>query len=149
MGTLLFVTGKLAEPALRRTVAELSERFGFRSDVAVLPITVVALAPTDWIARHLTPPTDVDRVVIPGLCSGELDVLSAAWPGVDIRRGPKDLLDLPDFFGLPQTRPEGYGDFDIEILAEINHAPRLPLAEILAKARQARADGADVIDLGW
>jgi dihydropteroate synthase-like protein len=148
MGTLLFVTGKLAEPALRRTVAGLSERFGFRSDVAVLPITVVALAPTEWIARHLTPPSGVDRVVIPGLCSGELAVLSDAWPGIDIRRGPKDLLDLPDFFGLPQTRPDGYGEHDIEILAEINHAPRLPFVEILAKARQACADGADVIDLG-
>ena len=148
MGTLLFVTGKLAEPALRRTVAGLSERFGFHSDVAVLPITVIALAPTDWIARHLKPPSGVDRVVIPGLCSGELGVLSAAWPGIDVQRGPKDLLDLPDFFGMPQTQPAGYGEHDIEILAEINHAPRLSLAEILAKARQARADGADVIDLG-
>ncbi|HEX3314393.1 MAG TPA: DUF6513 domain-containing protein [Gemmataceae bacterium] len=148
MGTLLFVTGKLAEPALRRTVAGLSERFGFRSDVAVLPITVVALAPTDWIARHLTPPSGVDRVVIPGLCSGELDVLAAAWPGIDVQRGPKDFLDLPDFFGMPHLHPDGYGDHDIEILAEINHAPRLTLADILARAQKARADGADVIDLG-
>ena len=41
-----------------------------------------------------------------------------------------------------------YGGYDIEILAEINHAPRLTLAEILAEADRLRADGADVIDVG-
>src|SRR5262245_22098779 len=41
---LLFVTGKLAEPALRRTLRDLSDRAGFDHSVAVLPITVVALA---------------------------------------------------------------------------------------------------------
>ncbi len=35
-----------------------------------------------------------------------------------------------------------------EILAEINHAPRLPLAEILAQAEALRRDGADLIDVG-
>src|SRR5262249_24592680 len=41
-----------------------------------------------------------------------------------------------------------YGAYDIAILAEINHAPRVPPAELLARAKQAHADGADVIDLG-
>jgi dihydropteroate synthase-like protein len=148
MSHLLFVTGKLAEPALRRTVGEVAAQVGFPFSVAVLPITVVALAPTEWIARHLTPPTDVDRVVIPGLCIGELDVFATAWPGVKVERGPKDLRDLPDYFGRGQGRPADYGSYDIAILAEINHAPRLPLAEILTQARRMRADGADLIDLG-
>ena len=52
---LLFVTGKLAEPALRRVLAELAPR-RLRASVAVLPITVAALATTPWIARHLTRP---------------------------------------------------------------------------------------------
>jgi dihydropteroate synthase-like protein len=56
------------------------------------------------------------------------------------------LRDLPDYFGA-QTSAE-YGAYDIEILAEINHAPRMARDEILAKARKARADGADDIDLG-
>jgi dihydropteroate synthase-like protein len=36
----------------------------------------------------------------------------------------------------------------MEILAEINHAPRLTLTEILAAARELAAAGADVIDVG-
>jgi dihydropteroate synthase-like protein len=143
---LLFVTGKLAEPALRRLLDELAPAAGFSFDVFVLPITVVSLATTPWIARHLSIPTGVDRVILPGLCAGDLEVfrpLSSA----SVERGPADLHDLPDFFRAPVPRT-GYGAFDIEILAEINHAPRLPRAELLAQALAYQESGADVIDLG-
>src|SRR5919201_1960232 len=123
---LLFVTGKLAEPALRRTLAELAPRAGFDFSVAVLPITVVALATTPWVARHLRAPAGADRVILPGLCQG----------------------DLPDFFQAARSRPANYGAYDIEILAEINHAPRLGREELLARARAYRDAGADVIDVG-
>jgi len=46
MPRILFLTGKLAEPALRRTLAEVAPRAGFEPMVIVLPITVVALATT-------------------------------------------------------------------------------------------------------
>jgi dihydropteroate synthase-like protein len=144
---LLFVTGKLAEPALRRLLADLAPRAGFDFTVAVLPITVVALATTPWVARHLTIPPGITRVILPGLCSGDLAPVEAL-ASVPVERGPKDLRDLPEFFGAGGGRPERYGAFDIAILAEINHAPRLPLSELLAQARTLRADGADVIDLG-
>jgi dihydropteroate synthase-like protein len=144
---ILFLTGKLAEPALRRTVAELAPRAGFEPVVAVLPITVVALATTDWIARHTGRPEGVERVILPGLCAGEINVLAEEW-GVAVERGPVDLLDLPDFFGAERDSRAGYGGFDIAILAEINHAPRLPLADVRRRAQQAHADGADIIDLG-
>jgi dihydropteroate synthase-like protein len=111
-----------------------------------LPITVVALATTPWIAAHCAKPAGVDRVVLPGLCNGDLDVFRQAWGPIPIEKGPEDLRDLPDYFGA-QTSAE-YGAYDIEILAEINHAPRMARDEILAKARKARADGADDIDLG-
>ena len=40
------------------------------------------------------------------------------------------------------------GQYDIEILAEINHAPRLERQELLRQADQFHSQGADVIDLG-
>jgi dihydropteroate synthase-like protein len=72
----------------------------------------------------------------------------AAAAGVPVELGPKELRDLPEFFGKASGPPPGYGAFDIEILAEINHAPKKSPAAILAEARRYRAGGADVIDLG-
>ena len=46
---ILFVTGKLAEPALRDVLREMDPPFEAR--VAVLKITVAALMTTSWIAR--------------------------------------------------------------------------------------------------
>jgi dihydropteroate synthase len=146
---ILFVTGKLAEPALRRILDEVAPQSGFEPRVAVLPITVAALATTPWIARHLTVGPDIDRVVLPGLCAGDLGAVVAG--AVTVERGPNDLRDLPEFFGLrsgPRPRPVNYGAYDIAILAEINHAPRLTLGELLKQAHALRADGADVIDVG-
>src|SRR5262245_66621088 len=90
---LLFVTGKLAEPSLRRLLDEIAPAAGFDYSVAVLPITVVALASTPWIARHLSVPAEVDRVILPGLCQGELSELRPLTE-VPVERGPKDLRDL-------------------------------------------------------
>jgi len=144
---LLFVTGKLAEPSLRRALAEIAPQVGFDFSVAVLPITVVALATTPWVARHLTVASEVDRLILPGLCAGDLSVVEEV-AHVPVERGPKDLRDLPEFFGKRGSPPRDYGAHDITIFAEINHAPRLTHAEILAQARLMRASGADVIDVG-
>jgi dihydropteroate synthase-like protein len=144
---LLFVTGKLAEPALRRTLADLAPKADFTPAVAVLPITVAALMTADWVARHLSVPPGTDRVVLPGFCLGDIDAITNTI-GVPAERGPKDLRDLPDHFGHHTGPPPGYGGHDIEILAEINHAPRLSRDELLTGARGYAADGADVIDLG-
>jgi dihydropteroate synthase-like protein len=144
---LLFVTGKLAEPALRRQLEELAPRAGFDYSVAVLPITVAALATTPWIARHLQVPAGVERVILPGLCQGDLAAVTEAG-GAAAERGPGDLRDLPDFFGAAGAPRAGYGAHDIAILAEINHAPRLTREQLLAQARAFAAAGADVIDVG-
>ncbi|MFO0841931.1 MAG: DUF6513 domain-containing protein [Gemmataceae bacterium] len=144
---LLFVTGRLAEPALRRTLAEVEPVAGFAYDVAVLPITVVALATTPWIARHLSVPAGVDRVVLPGLCRGDLAAMAAAT-AAPVERGPADLRDLPDYLIGKATTRGDYGAHDIAILAEINHAPQLACQELLRQARSLRDEGADVIDVG-
>jgi dihydropteroate synthase-like protein len=143
----VFVTGKLAEPALRRLLADLAPRAGFEPVVAVLPITVAALTTTTWVARHLSVPPGAERVILPGFCRGDAAEVAAAC-GVPAEHGPKDLRDLPEFFGHRGGPPPGYGAYDIEILAEINSAPRLDRDELLALARRYRAAGADVIDLG-
>lgn len=143
---ICFVTGKLAEPALREVVAELAPRAGFDYAIEALNITVAALMTADWVAARLRPPADATRVVLPGYCGGDLSRVSAAT-GLPAERGPKDLRDLPEHFGRPAPADD-YGDYTIEILAEINHAPRLGPADLLRAARSLRRDGADVIDLG-
>jgi dihydropteroate synthase-like protein len=144
---LLFVTGKLAEPALRRVLAELAPAVGFDAEVAVLPITVAALMTANWVARHLSTPEGVEKVILPGFCRGDVGEVSAAANAPAVL-GPKDLRDLPEHFGKRSGPPPGYGAYDIEILAEINHAPTLSREAILSQARHYRASGADVIDLG-
>jgi dihydropteroate synthase-like protein len=76
-----------------------------------------------------------------------LSVLTQKF-GVPFERGPKDLFDLPEYFGGRQRLPADLSQYDIEILAEINHAPRLSDRELLDQATRYRAAGADVIDIG-
>lgn len=140
-----FVTGKLAEQALRNVVTALATKLGFAYSIDVLPITVAALMTTRWVARHIRVPSGTDRVLLPGDCGGDLAELTAV--GVPVERGPRDLRQLPAYFGQQVAR-EDYGAFDIAILAEINHAPRLPLDRLLAEARRLADDGADLIDVG-
>ncbi len=144
---VLFVTGKLAEPALRAVLADLAPRAGFEPHVAVLPITVAALMTTTWVARRLQVPDGTAKVMLPGFCRGDVAEVERV-AGAPVELGPKDLRDLPEHFGRRSGPPPGYGRFDVDILAEINHAPRKPLETILAEARHYRASGADVIDLG-
>lgn len=141
-----FVTGRLAEHALRKIVGVLAEELGFDFTIDVLPITVAALMTTEWIARRVKLTPGATRVLVPGYCSGELVPLSAALNMV-VERGPRDLRELPAFFGR-QPPPSDYGDYNIEIIAEINHCPRLSLDDIRATAKRLAADGADVIDVG-
>jgi len=118
--------------------------------VEVLNIQVAALMTAEWVDRKLKLPegVKVDRVILPGFCRGDLAPLAARL-GVAVERGPTDLHDLPETLGGKRSagKPE-LKEYSIDILAEINHAPRLTMEEIVAMAEAYRADGADVIDIG-
>jgi dihydropteroate synthase len=145
---VLFVTGRLAEPALRRVLSEMAPPFEY--DVAVLGITVAALMTTAWIARHLDQPGQVpegsDLVLIPGLCEGDPEVIGERV-GVPVEKGPTDLREIPRHFGRAPAARE-YGAWDIEIVAEINNAPRLTRDALRRAAAYFHESGADVIDVG-
>ena len=141
---VLFVTGRLAEPALRRTLAEMAPAFAY--DVAVMKITVAALMTTPWIARFLAVPAGTDLVLIPGLCEGDTAAI-AERAGVRVEKGPKDLRQIPEYFGRAAAARD-YGAYGIEIVAEVNNAPRLAREALRREADHYRASGADVIDIG-
>lgn len=144
---LHFITGRLAEKALRETVERLAAEHHFVHTIDVLPITVAALMTPNWIARHAKIPAAANRVIIPGLCSGDTVTL-AALTSAPIEFGPGDLRELPEYLSGQARDLSDYGAYDIEILAEINHAPRLAAGEIDRLARHYRESGADIIDLG-
>ncbi|MFN8202391.1 MAG: DUF6513 domain-containing protein [Solirubrobacteraceae bacterium] len=141
---ILFVTGKLAAPALARTLGR--TELPFRYEIAVMKITVAALMTPAWIARFLRVPDDVTRIMIPGLCEGSPSILGEHF-GIPAEKGPADLKDLPRFFDQADVRV-AYGERDIRVFAEINNVPHLERSRILELAERYRKAGADVIDLG-
>src|SRR5688572_6728093 len=109
-------------------------------------ITVAALMTTEWLARFLEVPAGIDLVMIPGLCEGDVAAVRDKT-GVQVQKGPKDLREIPQHFGRAEAARD-YGAWDIEILAEVNNAPRLTHEQIRAEAEYYRTSGADVIDIG-
>jgi dihydropteroate synthase len=138
----LFVTGRLAEPALRAIVPEL----GIDHQISVLNISVAALMTPRWIARRLTVPPGVDNIVIPGLCEGDVDALQQAT-GLPVRKGPADVRGLPEWYGREAVRAQ-LGPRDVRVFAEINGVQSLSRAQVIERAEAYRGAGADVIDLG-
>ena len=105
MPEYLFVTGKLAAPALKATLEGMAAPCSY--EVEVLNTSVAALADTAWIARHLSGARGCRMVMIPGLCRGELTLIEDRL-GVPVVRGPADLKDIPVHFGGKRDM-SGYG----------------------------------------
>lgn len=142
---LLFLTGSLAEPGLRRVLQDLGAT-EFTWEVRQLGLKVAALMTGEMIERRLSDTGSADRVIIPGRCRGDLERLSDHFR-VTFERGPDELRDLPEWLGHA-GRPVDLSQHDVLIFAEIVDAPRLSPAAILERAERYRRDGADVIDLG-
>ena len=138
----LFVTGRLAAPALRAVL----EGLDIDHQVAVINISVAALMTTRWIARRLRAPEGIDNIVIPGLCEGDVKTLAEAT-GLPVRKGPADVRALPEWYGREAVRAE-LGPRDVKVFAEINDVQSLSREQVIDRAVGFRAAGADVIDLG-
>lgn len=145
--TYLFVTGRLAEVSLREVLETVSAKAGFHYEIAVPGIQVAALMHVSLLRRRLTVPEHVERVIVPGWCQGDLAELTEYF-GKPFEKGPRDLNDLPEYFGVGKRRVADLSRYAIEIIAEINHATRMPLEEILQQARGMVSAGANVIDVG-
>lgn len=146
---LLFLTGKLAEKSLNKVLSEVQsnpETPPFKYHVEQIGVSVAALMTPDLIARRLKQTGDADKVIVPGLCQGDLTKLEVQY-GVPVERGPEDLKDLPQYFGHAGVSPD-LSQYSVQIFAEIVDAPYLSVEGIIKKAQQFQAQGANVIDLG-
>lgn len=152
MEHILFLTGHLAKPSLERVLAGIDEA-PFTWETRDLGLQVAGLMTADMIRRRLAVPVvgadasrQVDRIIVPGRCRGEVDALSTHF-GIPVQRGPEEVKDLPRFFDRA-AKAITLDEYQIAIFAEIVDAPHLGVPEVLARAARLRADGADVIDLG-
>lgn len=146
---LLFLTGKLAEKSLNKVLSEVQNNPktpSFKYRIEQIGVSVAALMTPDLIARRLKETGDADKVIVPGLCQGDLTKLEAKY-GVPVERGPEDLKDLPQYFGQAGVTPD-LSQYQVKVFAEIVDAPYLSVEKIVKKAQQYQVQGANVIDLG-
>jgi dihydropteroate synthase-like protein len=141
---ILFLTGKLAEKQLRQILVAMQPEFSYR--VLEMGVKVAALMTTDMIARRLKDTFGATRMVIPGRCRGDLEVLSEQI-GIPVERGPEEVKDLPQYFGK-NAHHYDLSQYQTKIFAEIVDAPFLSIEAILERAQYYQSNGADVIDIG-
>jgi dihydropteroate synthase len=142
---LLFLTGRLAEPRLARTVAGLGLPEGSWR-IANVGVKVAALMTEAIVRNRLKAPLDADRVIVPGRSRMNLGELKEHY-GVPFERGPDEIVDLPQFFGKG-GKPPDLSRYDLRIFAEIVDAPGLTVEQMVERAGKLKAEGADVIDIG-
>jgi dihydropteroate synthase len=142
---ILFLTGKLAEKRLQR-VLESMEPAEFTYEVRNIGVSVAALMTAQMLIRRLSALEGVNRIMVPGLCRGDLTQVDK-HTGLSVGRGPEDLKDIPAFFGRAGKLPD-LSRHNVRIFAEITDAPLITVPQILQRASRYATDGADVIDIG-
>lgn len=142
---LLFLTGKLAQKRLHSILEDMAPT-EFTYEIRNIGVSVAALMTAQMITRRLKDISGFDRIIVPGLCRGDLSIASEEL-GVECVRGTIDLKDLPAFFGR-DCKPVDLTQHSVEIFAEIVDAPMVTIDNILQRAEKYRRDGADVIDIG-
>jgi dihydropteroate synthase-like protein len=146
---LLFLTGKLAEKSLDKVLTDIQNNPKtppFKYRIQQVGVSVAALMTPDLIVRRVKDAGDADKVILPGLCQGDISQLVSQF-GVPVERGPADLKDLPQYFGHAGTKAD-LSQYRVQIFAEIVDAPFLSVEGVIQKAQQYQSQGANVIDLG-
>ncbi len=146
---LLFLTGKLAEKSLNKVLSEVvasPKTPPFKYRVEQIGVSVAALMTPEMIARRLKSTGEANKMILPGLCQGDLSQLHRQY-GIPVERGPEDLKDLPQYFGQQGISPD-LSQYSCQIFAEIVDAPDLTVDEIATKAEKFKVQGANVIDIG-
>jgi hypothetical protein len=146
---LLFLTGKLAEKSLNKVLSEVvanPKTPPFKYRIEQIGVSVAALMTPEMIARRLKSTGEANKMILPGLCQGDLSQLHRQY-GIPVERGPEDLKDLPQYFGQQGIAPD-LSQYSCQIFAEIVDAPDLTVDEIVARAEKFKVQGANVIDLG-
>lgn len=146
---LLFLTGKLAEKSLQKVLQEVQanpKTPAFKYRIEQIGVSVAALMTPEMIARRLKDTGEANKMILPGLCQGDLSQLHRQF-GIPVERGPNDLKDLPQYFGHAGKEPD-LSRQNVKIFAEIVDAPYLTLEQIFERACLYKKQDADVIDLG-
>ena len=55
---------------------------------------------------------------------------------------PRDIRNLAEFFGKKREIDAALQQYSIQIIAEINHAPALPIDQLVTNARWLKDQGA-------
>lgn len=152
----LFITGKLAYPALNNTLKKLDLKYDYQ--IVKLPITVAALMDSSFICKKLKKykgdfleSAGKLEIIIPGRSQAEISKLEACFNNKKLKfmQGPDEIMDLPEFLGKKKIKVNLEAEKrKNKILAEINAAALLSIPEIVKKAEYYKKSGADIIDLG-
>jgi dihydropteroate synthase-like protein len=152
----IFITGKLAFPALKNTLKSLKLEYDYK--ILKMPITVAALMDTKFIVKnlknsgkkYLNYKKEIE-IIIPGRSQAEIKKIASEFKNKNIKfiKGPQEIMDIPEFLGKEKI------SVDIEkqsrnnkIIAEINEAALMPIEDIIKKADYYIRSGADIIDIG-
>jgi len=141
---ILFLTGHLAQPRLEAVLGGMDTDFNWK--VLDIGVKVAALMTEDIILRRLPESGAADKIMLPGRCRADLDRLSDYYR-VPVLRGPDELKDIPTYFGRARKAAD-MSKYDIQIFAEIVDASALSVEDIVKRAEEYVAKGANVIDLG-
>jgi dihydropteroate synthase-like protein len=142
---LIFLTGHLAENRLKTTVAGVGLKDGSWA-VTNIGVKVAALMTEAIVRKRLKGPLDATRVIVPGRSRMDLESLGQHF-GVPFERGPDEIADLPLFLGKG-GKPPDFSKHDLRIFSESVDASALTVEQMISRAREQKAKGADVIDVG-